>query len=259
MSEIHPSAILSPRAAIGRDVRIGPYAVVEEAAELGDGCVLEAHAVVKRYTRLGPDNHIFEHAVLGGEPQDLGFRGAVSFLEIGRGNRFREGVTVHRGSKEGSATRLGDGIYLMANAHIAHDCVIGDHVIVANAALLAGHVQVAERAFISGAVTIHQFCRIGRLAMVAASARINQDCLPFVTTDGVPGRARALNSVGLKRSGVSPQEIAALKRAFRDLRGGGRLEEIVDAWDTEHRLVAELKAFIQTSERGFAHPSVRAD
>jgi len=175
---------------------------------------------------------------------------------IGAGGRFREGVTIHRGSRPGSATRVGDGCFLMAYTHVAHDCVVGNQVVMANTAGLAGEVTVADRAFISAAVTVHQFCRIGRNAMIGLSAKVVQDALPFCITDGNPGRARGLNLVGLRRGGFAPQEIQALKAAYRLLYSGGisLAEAMKRMADMGSPAVAELKAFIEGSRRGFAHP-----
>ncbi|HEY0337009.1 MAG TPA: acyl-ACP--UDP-N-acetylglucosamine O-acyltransferase, partial [Burkholderiales bacterium] len=208
MSTIHPTACIHPRAELAPDVRVGPFAVIEEDVSVGAGSSVDAHAVLKRYTRVGRATRIFEHAVIGGEPQDFKFKGCESYVVIGDQNQVREGVTIHRGSTPQAATRIGDRCFLMANCHVAHDCVLGNDVVIANGTLMGGFVAIADRAFISGAVTLHQFCRVGRLAMVGASARVNQDCLPFVVTDGVPARARGLNLVGLKRAAVEAVDIA---------------------------------------------------
>lgn len=154
----------------------------------------------------------------------------------------------------GGSTRIGNGCFLMAGCHVAHDSVLGDHIVVANGTLLGGHVEIADRAFISGAVTLHQFCRVGRCAMVAASARVSQDCLPFVTTDGHPARARALNLVGLKRAGFSEDEIRAVRRAYGCLRTAPSLEEALAGMDAlGSPLADEMAGFIRASRRGFAH------
>ena len=251
---IHPTALVDPGARLGAGVTIGPYAIIEADTEIGDGCVIAAHAVIKRYTRMGADNRVAEHAVLGGEPQDFKFSACESFVEIGHGNRFREGVTVHRSNHAGGVTRIGNECFFMAMSHVAHDCVLGNQIILANGALLGGHVEIADRAFLSGGVTVHQFCRVGRMAMVAASARISQDCLPFTITDGNPGRARALNLVGLKRAGMSAEDIAALRRAFHALRSTQGLEAILAGMEAEPSpAVRELASFIRASRRGFAH------
>jgi len=253
---IHPTAIVAASARLGRNVAIGPYAVIEDDVVLGDDCRIAAHAVIKRRTRFGARNSVSEQAVIGGDPQDFKFKDCDSTTEIGDDNQFREGVTVHRGSRPGSATRIGSGCFLMAYCHIAHDCQFGNRVTVANGALFAGEVAVADGAFVSGAVTVHQFCRIGRNAMIAASARISQDALPFCITDGNPGRARGLNLVGLKRGGFQRADISALKEAYRLLNSPGvSLKEALERMAAiDSKLVGELKAFIEASRRGFAHP-----
>lgn len=256
---IHPTAAVDPGARLGADVEIGPYAVVEADTKIGDGCTVAAHAVIKRHTRLGRGNRIHEHAVIGGEPQDLKFKACASFVTIGEGNVIREGVTIHRSSREGGTTRIGNGCMLMAGAHVAHDCELADGVIMANATALGGHVSVGERAFLSGLVSVHQFCRIGRLAMVASSARIVQDCLPFVITEGHPSRARALNLIGLRRAGFDAAALLDLKRAYRLLRGGQPLAATLAQLDAMSApLARELADFIRGARRGFAHPAASA-
>jgi UDP-N-acetylglucosamine acyltransferase len=252
---IHPTAIVAATARLGTGVRVGPFAVIEDDVEIGDGTEVRAHAVVKRYTTLGPGNVVHEGAVLGGEPQDFGFTGAASRLVIGSGNRIREGVTIHRSSRADGTTTLGSDGFLMAQVHVAHDCRLGDGVILANNAALAGYVEVGDRAFLSAGVGVHQFCRVGRLAMIGGHSKVVQDCLPFVTTDGAPARARGLNVVGLQRAGVPSESIQALKEAYRILlRSGQALEEAVAALDAlGDPLAAELAAFARSARRGFAH------
>jgi UDP-N-acetylglucosamine acyltransferase len=255
---VHATAIVDPGARLGAGVTIGPFAVVEADTEIGDGCEIRAHAVVKSFTRLGRGNVVHEGAVLGGEPQDLAFGGAPSSLQIGDGNTIREGVTIHRGTVEGSATVVGSGCYLMAYSHVGHNDRLGDGVILANNVLLAGQVDVGERAFLSGGVVVHQFCRVGRLAMVGGNSRIIMDALPFVNTTGFPGRAVGLNVVGLRRAGFEPSALRVLKRAFRILLRsrlllGAALEEMAALRDPS---VDEMIAFIRGSKRGF-HRSAR--
>src|SRR5205814_6331295 len=162
-----------------------------------------------------PGNVVHEGAVLGGEPQDVSFTGAASRLVIGPGNRIREGVTIHRSSRAEGATTVGSAGFLMAQSHVAHDCRLGDGVMLANNVALAGHVEIGDRAFLSGGVVVHQFCRVGRLAMIGGNSKVVQDCLPFVTTDGVPARARGLNLIVLRRAGVSAESMRTLKEADR--------------------------------------------
>lgn len=253
---IHPSAIVAAGARLGAGVNIGPCAVIEEDVALGAGCEIAAHAVIKRHTRMGARNRVAEHAVIGGDPQDLKFSpGTLSYVEIGDDNVFREGVTVHRGSREGARTRIGNGCFLMTCAHVAHDCVVGNQVVMVNQATLAGEVVVDDGAFLSGFVGVHQFCRIGRLAMIGGMTKLVQDALPFCITDGNPGRARGLNLTGLRRNGFSREEIAALKEAYRMLYARTPLEEALTRMKKMgSAAVGELAAFIAGSKRGFAHP-----
>ena len=255
----HATAIVDDDACLGVGVVVGPYAVVEGGTVVGEGTEIRAHAVVKRHTTLGSGNVVHEGAVLGGEPQDLGFEPGPSRLVIGDRNRIREGVTIHRGSR-GSATVMGSGCFIMANAHVAHDDLIGDGVILANNVALAGHVEIEERAFLSGGVVVHQFCRIGRLAMIGGNSKIVQDCLPYVITDGVPAAARGLNVVGLRRAGVPASQVRLLKEAYRILlRSALPLETALERLTSiEEPLVDELVAFVRRSRRGF-HRAGRAD
>jgi UDP-N-acetylglucosamine acyltransferase len=253
----HPTAVIAPDVKLGANVRVGPYAVIEEDVVLGDDCQIAAHAVIKHHTRLGARNRIAEHAVIGGDPQDFKFKAdCLSYTEIGDDNWLREGVTVHRGSRDGSVTRLGNGCFLMAYSHVAHDCTVGNNVVMANTAGIAGEVVVHDKAFISAAVTVHQFCRIGRNAMIGLSSKVVQDALPFCITDGNPGRARGLNIVGLRRNGFGKDEIAALKEAYRMLYARVPLEQALTAMrEMQSPAVLEVANFIEGSKRGFAHPT----
>jgi len=258
---IDETARIAPGARLGAGVSVGPFAVIEDEVEIGPGCDVRAHAVIRRYTRLGAGNAVHEGAVLGGEPQDLAFRGAPSRLEIGDGNRIREGVTIHRSSVEGGATRVGSGCFLMAMSHVAHDCVVEDGAILANNVALAGHVSIGAGAFLSGGVVVHQFCRVGGLAMVGGNTKVIKDCLPFVVTDGFPARARGLNLVGLRRSGLRASEVRALKDAYRTLlRSGLALEAALEALaDTADPRVAALVEFVRGSKRSFHREGERDD
>jgi UDP-N-acetylglucosamine acyltransferase len=252
---LHPTAVVGAEAHVGDNVIVGPYAVIESGAIVGARCEVRAHAVVKASCVLGTDNVVHEGAILGGEPQDLSFSGGKTGVVIGDRNQIREGVTVHRATREGSATVVGSDCYLMAYAHVAHDNRIGNQVILANNVALAGHVEIADRAVVGGCAGIHQFCRVGRLAMVGGHSKIVQDCLPFFVTDGTPGRARGLNLVGLRRAGVGTPGIRALKEAYRLLfRATLRLETALERMAAiQDPLVDELAAFTRGSSRGFAH------
>jgi UDP-N-acetylglucosamine acyltransferase len=250
---IHPTAVVSPRAELGAGVRVGPYAIVEDGVQIGAGCEIGAHAVVKRFTTLGARNRVYEHATLGGEPQDVKFGGEASRLVIGDDNLIREYVTIHRASGEGQETRVGSRNFLMVGSHVAHNCEVGDDNVLANGAALAGHVTVEDHVFLSSNVGAHQFVRFGRFAMVGGKSKVVQDVLPFFTTDGNPPRVRGLNVIGLRRGGFSARERGALKRAYQLLFGArlpleralAALEEMGDA------NAAHLAAFIRGSRRGF--------
>jgi UDP-N-acetylglucosamine acyltransferase len=263
---IHPTSVISPRAEIASDVRVGPYAVVEDDVAIGAGCVIGAHAVVKRFTTLGERNRVYEHVTLGGEPQDVKFRGEPSELVIGDDNLIREYATLHRASGEGAVTRVGSRNFLMVGTHVAHNCEVGDDNVFANGVALAGHVVVEDHAFLASNVGAHQFVRFGRYAMVGGKAKVVQDVLPFFTTDGNPARVRGLNTIGLRRGGFSPNARAALKRAYQMLfRARLPLASALAALEeVDDESVAHLVAFIRSSRRGFTreeraapHPSER--
>lgn len=254
MPGIHPTAVVDPAARIGVGVEIGPYSVVGAGADLGDGSWVGSHVVIEPNTSLGPGCRVHAHAVLGDLPQDLGFTGAETGVRIGAHCTIREGVTIHRGSREGQDTRVGEGCLLMANCHLGHDVQLGDRVIVANGALLAGHVQVGDGAFLSGNVIIHQFTRVGRLAMAGGGSAIGRDVLPFCTTASLQrNRIAGLNSVGLRRAGMGQADRQDLRRAF-DLvfRQGMSLPSAREALATEFQSgpVMEWLAFMGESRRG---------
>lgn len=253
-NRIHPTAIVADTARLGQGNRIGPYAVIEDDVVLGDNNQLASHCVIKRYCEMGNGNRVAEHAVLGGDPQDLAFDAATpSKVLIGDDNVLREYVTVHRGSKAEGVTRLGNGNYLMVEAHVAHDCRLDDNIVIAPATGVGGHVHIESRAFISGGVMVHQFVHIGRNAMIGGNTKLTQDALPYMITDGVPGRVRGLNSVGLRRAGFGREDLRALKQAFRLLfDGAGKLDEQVAALrELESEHCRYLADFITNSKRGF--------
>ena len=236
---------------------IHPTAIIEDNVEIGPDCEIGAYTVIKRFTRLGARNRIFEHAVIGGEPQDVKFRGETSFLEIGDDNIVREFCTLHRANGAGETTRIGSRNFFMVGVHVAHNCVIGDDNIFANEVALAGHITIEDHVFLSNGVGAHQFVRMGRHAMIGGKSKIVQDVLPFFITDGNPPRVRGVNSVGLRRSGFNEDERRALKDAYRILfRSALPLQnalQTLDELEDEH--VAHLVNFIRGSKRGF----VRAD
>lgn len=232
---------------------IGPFAVIEAGAQLGSHNQIAAHAVIKANTRMQDHNQVFEQAVIGGLPQDLGFDNSQTYVHIGSHNVFREAVTIHRATKAGQATIIGDHCYMMAYTHFAHDCVVGNHVILANVANVGGHVHVGDRAFLAGGVVVHQFCHIGRNAMIGGNAKITQDVLPYMLVDGNPARVRGLNLVGLKRSGFSREDLRELKQAYRQLfHTGASLESQMKALAGQSNPhVRHLLQSVQQSARGF--------
>lgn len=260
MTQIHPSAIVHPTAEIGQDVTIGPFCVIEENTEIGDRCHLNAFVSIKAGSKLGPDNKVHEHAVIGGAPQHLRAGADLGEVQLGTGNVVREFVTIHRGLAPGKITTIGDNNLLMVQAHVGHDVRIGNNTIITNNVLLGGHAIIEDRAYISGNVAVHQFCRVGRNAMVGGQARVVQDVAPFVTVDGCTSLVVGLNIIGLKRNGFSPEQLSDLKRAYRIIfrsNLGNR-----EALDRVRREFPESPAvhfaeFLAESERGFVQARSR--
>jgi UDP-N-acetylglucosamine acyltransferase len=249
---IHATAIIGKRVSIPDNVVVSPYVVIEDDVEIGPDCEIGSHAVIKQFTKIGARNRIFEHTVLGGEPQDVKFEGEPSYLDIGDDNLIREFCTFHRASGEGERTRIGSRNFFMVGVHVAHNCLIGDDNILANEAALAGHITIEDHVFLSNNVGAHQFVRMGRYAMVGGKSKIVQDVLPFFITDGNPARARGVNNVGLRRAGFSEEARRALKHAYWMLfRSATPLEDALqqlDQVDDEH--VSHLVNFIRGSKRG---------
>jgi UDP-N-acetylglucosamine acyltransferase len=260
LSRIHPYAVVSPLAQIGQNVEIGAFCVIEENVIIADGCSLASHVVVKAGTRLGPDNRVYEHAVLGGLPQHASPKEAPGELELGARNTIREFVTMHRSLHMQGVTRVGSDNLLMAGAHVGHDSNVGSRVILTNNVLLAGHVTVEDRANLSGGAAVHQFCRIGRLAMVGGHARIKKDVPPFVMVDDATSMIVGLNFIGLRRNGFTSEHIQQLKDAYRLIfRRGLPWSEVVPALKKEFSAepAAELHRFLSGGTRGFT-PERRA-
>ena len=232
---------------------IHPTAIIEDNVEIGPDCEIAAYAVIKQFTKIGARNRIFEHAVIGGEPQDVKFKRERSYLQIADDNLIREFCTLHRANGEGETTRIGSRNFFMVGVHVAHNCIIGDDNIFANEVALAGHITVEDHVFVSNNVGAHQFVRMGRYAMVGGKSKIVQDVLPFFITDGNPARVRGVNSVGLRRAGFSDEARRALKDAYQMLfRSATPIEEALvqlEQVDDEH--VSHLVSFIRGSKRGF--------
>ncbi|HYM10405.1 MAG TPA: acyl-ACP--UDP-N-acetylglucosamine O-acyltransferase [Bryobacterales bacterium] len=252
-ARVAPTARVSERATIGPGAEVGDFCVIEDDVVIGPRTRLEPYVFVKRWTTLGAGNVISAGTVLGTDPLDKAFAGERSYLKIGDRNIIREHYTISRGTKPESVTRIGDDNYVMTSGHIAHDCKIGSHTVICSCALVAGYVEVEDEAFISGGVVIHQYSRIGRLAMIGGNTRVNQDVPPYFLYTEFNVAARGLNLVGLRRAGFERAEIDALKRAYQLLyRSKLKLDEALAAIEretpTEHTLY--LVNFIRRSKRG---------
>ena len=256
-ARISPFARVHPEANIGPQTVIGDFCIVEQDVSIGPNCVLEPYVFVKRWTTLGASNEISAHTVLGTDPLDKGFTGERSYLTIGNGNKIREHYTISRGTKPESVTTIGDNNYVMTSGHIAHNAVIGSNCVIASCALVAGYVEIEDQAFVSGGVGIHQFSKIGRLAMVGGSVRVNMDLPPFFLYGGLYATPKWLNLVGLRRAGFSKDQIARLKQAYRMLYFSNlKLEEAVSRMVVEigGAEVEHLAGFIRRSKRGICRP-----
>ena len=257
---IHPTAIVDPEARIGESVSIGPYCTVGSGVTLGDGCVLASHVVLDGDTEIGPNCRVYPFASIGLQPQDMKYEGEPSKLTIGANNIFREQVTVNPGTRGGGMlTSIGNNCLFMVGAHVAHDCHVGNHVIMANNATLAGHVTVEDFAIIGGLSAIHQFCRIGRHAMVGGMSGVESDVIPYGSVMGDRARLSGLNIVGLKRRGFSRDDITALRRAYRLMFAaeGTMSERVDDVMESfaEHEAIMEIVDFIRSdSSRAICQP-----
>ena len=252
---IHPTAVIDERAVIGARVSIGPYCVIDGDVEIGEGTVLKAHVVVTGHTRIGTDNVIYPFATIGEENQDLKYAGEPTRVEIGDRNRIRESVTIHRGTVQDTGiTRVGSDNLLMVNAHVAHDCVVGNHCILANNATLGGHVTIDDHAIIGGMCAVHQFCAIGAHVMVGGCSGVAQDVPPFVIAQGNHASPVGVNTVGLQRRGFTKEDIQAIRLAYKVLyRNGNTLEEAklqIAEIAREHPEVQPFYDFFERSTRG---------
>lgn len=252
-ARIHPTAIVDKKAEIGQDVEIGPWAYVGPHCVVGDGSVIHMRATLEEHVILGPKVTVGIGTVLGGKPQDLKFKGEVTTVEIGEGTTLREYLTINRGTSESFKTTVGKHCFLMSYVHLAHDCHIGDGVIISNATQLAGHVTVHDRAIISGLCAVHQFAKIGRNAFIGGASRISKDIPPFVKAVGNPVQLYGLNSVGLSRAGFADSTISELKKAYRlffrsDLNVSQALEKAGELQQLPE--VKDFVEFVSASGRG---------
>jgi UDP-N-acetylglucosamine acyltransferase len=252
---IHPQAIVEPGARLADGVRVGPWSYIGDGVEIGSGTIIESHVVIKGPTRIGADNHIYQFASVGEATPDLKYRDEPTRLLIGDRNTIREGVTIHRGTvQDRSETIIGDDNLIMAYAHVGHDCVLGNHVILVNNVALAGHVVIGDWAILSGYTLVHQFCRIGAHSFSGMQTAIGKDVPAFITVAGSPAEAKTINSEGLRRRGYTDAALSHLRRAFKILYRQNltldialqRLETMLGDQDEIRVLIDSIRA----SERG---------
>lgn len=262
VADIHPMAVVHPNAKIGKNVKIGPFVTIDEHVTIGDGTVIKPNVYITGHTTIGKDCVIFAGCSIGEEPQDLKYAGEESYVEIGDRTKIHEYCTIHRGTKDGGlVTKIGDDVLLMAYVHVAHDCIIGNRVIMANDAMLAGHVVVEDRAILGGKVGVHQFVRIGQLAMIGGMSRIVEDVVPFTIVEGSPdAHTRGLNSIGIQRAGIDTEVRKDLKKAYKLLfRSNMKLADAITAIETEcdmsSKEVEGLAAFLRKVSRGICRPN----
>ncbi|MDY7000356.1 MAG: acyl-ACP--UDP-N-acetylglucosamine O-acyltransferase [Thermodesulfobacteriota bacterium] len=261
-TEIHPSAMVHPDANLGVDVKIGACSIVEAHVRIGDRTQVDPFVQIKAFTSMGAENHIHSNVCVGGEPQDLKFKGEETRLEIGDRNIVREFVTLHRGTGHGGGvTRIGSECLFMAYVHVAHDCTLGSRVILANAAMLGGHVEIGDNVIISAMTGIHQFVRIGEYAFIGAMSGIGQDVPPYMLATGVRAKLRGLNLIGLRRGGFSQETVSALKKSYMLLwRSGMERREALD--EVERNFsgfpeVQKLVDFVRAGTRGITHVAAK--
>jgi UDP-N-acetylglucosamine acyltransferase len=254
MSEIHSSAIVSPKAQIGENVTIGPFAIIEDGVVVGDGCTIVSSSRIASGAVLGKNVKVFHGAVIGTIPQDLKFEGEETRAVIGDNTVVREYATINRGTKAHGETTIGQNCFLMAYSHVAHDCIIGNNVILANSVNLAGHIEIDDYAIIGGVVPVHQFVKIGAHSMVGGGFRIPQDICPYSLAAGYPLKVMGLNAVGLKRRGFKPEAIKALQLAFKFLfQSKLNTTQAVEKIKSEMEIIPEVKVildFLERSNRG---------
>lgn len=253
--KIHPTAIVDPKAELGVNVEIGPYAVIGPDVEIGDGTKIGAHAILDGFVKIGQDNQIFTGAIVGCRPQDLKYKGEKTVLIIGDRNMIREYTTLSPGTEGGGGeTRVGNDNLIMTATHLAHDCILGNNIIISHGTAIAGHVIIEDQAVIGGLVGIHQFTKVGRMAMVGAHTKLVKDIPPFMLVEGNPATVHGINIVGLRRNGISPEVRLQLKRAFKILyRSNLNVTQAIEVMEQELEAgpeVEHLIRFIRSAERG---------
>ena len=249
-SGIHPTAIVSARAELAADVTVGPYAMIGDGCVIADGCTVGSHAVLERNVKLASNVRVGVGSVLGGDPQDLKFRGEETTVEIGEGSVIREYSTINRGTAASMKTSVGKGCFIMSYVHLAHDCHIGDGVIISNATQLAGHVTVEEKAILSGVSAVHQFALIGRYSFIGGCSRVAKDVPPYVKAVGNPVKLYGLNTVGLQRNGFPEDVVRELKRAYRlFFKSELNVSQARARAESELRKIPEVEEFLRFFER----------
>lgn len=256
MTKIDKTAIIHDSAVIGENVEIGPFAYIGEEVTIGDGTIIKNHVSIDKWATIGKECIIYPHASISSAPQDLKYNSEKSFVKIGDKNTIRECVTINRGTFKDETTIIGSNNLLMAYSHVAHNCILGNNIVIANAGTLAGHVEVDDNVVIGGLTGIHQFCHIGKMAMIGGCSKVIKDILPYNMADGHPAVPRGLNILGLRRNKIDKSEISALKQAFRimfkkELNTTQALEELNNEIK-DSKLVEETIAFINNSERGIS-------
>ncbi len=253
---IHSTAVIHPKAHVASGCEIGPYCVIGEHVALGEGCKLHSHVVIDGHTTVGKRNEIFPFASIGLKSQDLKWKGGVTRTVIGDDNTFREYVTIHSATSDGDATTVGSHNHILAYCHIAHDCRVGSHIIMSNVGTLAGHVTVEDHAIVGGLAAVHQFCRIGTMAIIGGCSKVVQDVPPFMLADGNPAETRTVNKVGLERNGVSEDAQTALRSAYKiHFREGLTISNALAKIEADLPLLPEVKHLVQfarSSERGIS-------
>jgi len=255
MNKVHPTAIISSEVEIGDNVEIGPYAIIEGKVKIGNNCKIGPFVHIQGYTEIGENTKIFTGAIIGSIPQDLKYKGDITYLKIGKNNTIREYVTINPGTSLGEETIIGDNNLIMAYAHIAHNCKIGNNVIIANSGTLAGHVEINDYAIIGGLVGIHQFCRIGKHSIIGGCSKVVMDIIPYIVADGHPARPYGINVIGLKRRNFSEEKIKILNDVYKiifrsELNTTQALKKLEEMNNFEE--IKDIIEFIKSSQRGIA-------
>lgn len=254
MTEIHPTAIVSPKANLGNNVKVGPYSIIKDDVEIGNDCTIDSHVVIYDGARIGNRVKIYQGASIANVPQDLKFDNEITYFYIGDDTQIREFVTLHRGTHATGKSTIGKNCLLMAYTHVAHDCTLGDNIILANAVQIAGHVEIEDNVIIGGVTGIHQFSKIGAFAMIGSNSKVSSDVPPFVMVQGTPCRFEGINKVGLRRKGFSAEQINVIKEAYRILYLSGLLfseaKEKIKNELGNHSIVQQILIFLEKSNRG---------